>query len=109
MAKLNMNNPLFGVQAEEEAQETKEAQEARKKAGRPRNGDLVRDNSAQAGLPEEWQRATFILKVSALNDLKDYAYTRRIPLKDALTEVIEKFIEEYKGNPDNEPLLPHKK
>lgn len=106
MAKLGMNNPLFNVGAEEE---TPAEQTGKKSKGRPRNGELVRDNSAQAGLPEEWQRATFILKVSALNDLKDYAYTRRIPLKDALTEVIEKFITEYKDDPENEPLLSHKK
>lgn len=105
MGKLNIKNPLFNTGEEPAAEETT----AKKKMGRPRKSDLVRDNSAQAGLPEEWQRATFIVKVSALDDLKSYAYTKRIPLKDALTEVIEKFIADYKANPDNEELLPAKK
>lgn len=101
MAKLNINNPLFNTGAEP----AEEAAAEPKKMGRPRKSELVRDNSAQAGLTEEWQRATFIVKVSALNALNDYAYTKRIPIKDALTEVIEKFITDYESNPDNEPLL----
>lgn len=39
-----------------------------------RRKDLVRYNSVQAGLPEDWTRATFIVRVSLLEKLKDFAY-----------------------------------
>lgn len=109
MAKKNIlaNNPLFNTVAEDDQTEqtTTAAAEAPKKMGRPRKKDLVRDNSAQEGLTEDYTRATFILKVSALEAVKNYAYTKRIPIKDALTEIIESFIATYESNPDNEPLL----
>lgn len=104
--KLDIKNPLFNT-----LEETKEEQQAAepKKVGRPRKDDIIRGNSAQEGLTEDLIRATFILKVSALNDLKDYAYTKRITIKDALTEMIETFIKNYKENPHNDELLHHKK
>lgn len=104
MAKKNIlsNNPLFNTQ--EEPQEVAEP----KKMGRPRNKDLVRDNSVQEGLTEDLTRATFILRVDTLNALKDYAYTERLTLKDALDGIITKALEEYKADPNNQ-LLSHKK
>lgn len=109
MAKKNIlqNNPLFNtVAADDQTEQTTAA--TPKKMGRPRKNDLVRDNSAQEGLTEDYTRATFILKVSALEAVKDYAYTKRIPIKDALTEIIESFIANYEDNPENEPLLKKK-
>lgn len=102
--KLNYNNPLFNTGADDQSAEP---QEQPKKMGRPRKDDLVRNNSVQEGLTEDLTRATFILKVSTLNDLKDYAYTNRITIKEALDGIITKFMEEYKeaGN----ELLQHKK
>lgn len=101
MAKKSVlqNNPLFNtaVEADQEAP----------KMGRPRKSDLVRDNSVQAGLTEDLTRATFILKVDTLNDLKDYAYTKRITIKEALDEIITDFMTKYKA--EGNELLQHKK
>lgn len=74
------------------------------KMGRPRKEGLVRDNSAQEGLAPDCTRASFILKVEALKFVRDYAYTRRVSIKDALTEIIEHFEQDYKSDPKNELL-----
>lgn len=104
--KLGLDNPLFNIdQTEETTQETPQ----KKKTGRPRSNDIVRDNSVQAGLTEEYTRATFIMKVETLDALKDYAFTKRISIKEAITDIIDGFIKDYEADPDNEPLLHHKK
>lgn len=102
MAKKNFleNNPLFSDAVEDTAAETRGK-------GRPRKADLVRDNSVQDGLTEEYTRATFILRVETLNDLKDYAYTHRITIKEALETVIAKYMDDYKAGGGE--LLSHKK
>lgn len=104
--KLNINNPLFA-----DSEPTPQAAESpqKKKNGRPRKNDVVRESGSQQGLTEEYTRATFIMKVETLDALKDYAYTNRISIKDAITDIIDSFIKEYEANPDNEPLLQHKK
>ena len=66
-----------------------------------RKKDLVRYNSVQAGLPEDWTRATFIVRVSLLEKLKDFAYTERISIKEALDSALELFLQ------DADDLLPH--
>ena len=68
--------------------------------GRKRK-ELVRHNSVQAGLPEDWTRATFIVRVSLLEKLKDFAYTERISIKDALDSALELFLQ------DTNDLLRH--
>ena len=55
---------------------------------------LVQHNSVQAGLPEDWTRATFIVRVSLLEKLKDFAYTERISIKDALDSALELFLQD---------------
>ena len=42
-----------------------------------------------------------------LKDLKDYAYTKRIPVKEAIDEIIEFFFDAYRSDPKNEKLLDH--
>ena len=71
--------------------------------GRPKNKKIVRDNTVQAGLTADWTRATFIVRVSHLQKLKDFAYTERIPIKDALDVALERFLQDY------DDLLPHDK
>lgn len=101
------NNPLFSGDTRDTFDAEKERESLgitlpEKKKGRPRKDTLVRSNSAQEGLPEEWQRATFIVRVELLEKLKDYAYTERVSLKDALDDALDQFLE------DKENLLPHK-
>ena len=99
-SKLNFDNPLLNGAASEPTEE-------KKKLGRPRRDDLVRDNSTQDGLPAEYTRWSVICKVETVRDLKDYAYTKRITLKEAVDEVVGSFFREYRANPENEPLLDH--
>ena len=108
MAKSRLgDNPLFSGDSAETFDAAKERESLgitlpEKKKGRHRKDDLVRTNAAQEGLPEDWQRATFIVRVAHLEKLKDYAYTERVSLKDALDDALEQFLE------DKENLLPHK-
>lgn len=71
--------------------------------GRPKNKKIVRDNSVQAGLTADWTRATFIVRVSHLQKLKDFAYTERISIKEALDVALERFLQ------DRHDLLSHDK
>jgi len=100
-SKLTFDNPLLsGNTAEREPTE-------KKKPGRPRRNDLIRDNSTQEGLTAEYTRFSVICKAQNVKELKDYAYTKRITLKEAVDEVIEGFFHDYRSNPDNEELLDH--
>lgn len=100
-------NPLFKQEQEEKKPEQEEQekvftpeQEAEilkqdKKKGRPKNENLVRYGS-QAGLPKESTRATFIIDTDVLEDVKNYAYTERLKLKDVINDFLKKGIEAYK-------------
>lgn len=102
MARMN-RNPLeaMGFDAEKE-REALGIEPTGGKRGRPPQTDLVRTNGVQAGLPEDWTRATFIVKVEQLEKLKDYAYTERLTLKEALEAALDAFLK------DKTDLLPHK-
>lgn len=102
MARMN-RNPLeaMGFDAEKE-RESLGIEPTGGKRGRPPKTDLVRTNGVQAGLPEDWTRATFIVKVEQLEKLKDYAYTERLTLKEALEAALDAFLK------DKTDLLPHK-
>lgn len=82
------------------------------KIGRPRTKDLIRKSeggtAAQDGLPAEYTRFTTIGRVDLIHKLKSYAYTKRLPLRRAFDEIMQKFFEEYESNPDNEKLLDYK-
>ena len=77
--------------------------------GRPRKEEIIREKGAQQGLTADYTRTTFILNVHLLEKLKDYAYTKRITLKDALEEILTGYFTEYENNPENETLLKHGK
>ena len=71
------------------------------KTTRGRKKFSTKTNSVQAGLPDDWTRATFIVRVELLNKLKDFAYTERISIKEALNVALERFLK------DSTDLLPH--
>ena len=100
-SKLNFDNPLLNGNAAESKPTEK------RKPGRPRQDDLVRDNSSQEGLPADYTRFSVICKTENVKNLKDYAYTKRITLKESFDEIIEKFFQDYRSNPNNEELLDH--
>lgn len=41
--------------------------------------------------------------------IRDYAYTKRISVGEALTVIVKKFFDDYQADPENEPLLNHKR
>lgn len=101
--KLDYSNPLLRDYSEEET--------TKRKPGRPRKDTIIRNieggNSTQEGLEADSMRFSAICKVQNIKDLKDYAYTKRIPIRDALDEILEDFFTTYKSNPKNEKLLDH--
>ena len=106
MAKRMGDNPLFqqggfDVEKEREALGITVPDEG-KKRGRPKNEELIRDNPAQEGLTADWTRATFIVRTELLEKLKDYAYTERIKLKEAVDQALTDFLR------DKDDLLPHR-
>ncbi len=61
--------------------------------GRPKK-NLVRDNAAQRGLPKDYTRHSFIVRVDLLNKLQDYAYTERKTVKETLEEMLEEHLKD---------------
>lgn len=101
MSKLNFNNPLEGNALF--ADQTEE--QPKKKMGRPRRDDIVRESGAQEGLREDSVRYTVIFQKNTMKFLRDYAFTKRITIKEALREMIEKFEADYNADPNNEKLI----
>ncbi len=93
MAYKLENNPLF---TPEQEQTIKEAERKSGNVGRPVKENLIR-TGAQAGLPEDYTRATFIVNVELLNDVKNYAYTERLSMKDAVNKLLKHSIDAYKA------------
>ena len=102
MAKRLQNNPLFSGSEPQQTQEPAfDAEKERAalgievpeaKRGKPRNDALMR-GGAQDGLPAEWTRASFIMRVETLERLKDMAYTDRIKIKDALDMILTEYLD----------------
>lgn len=87
MAYKLENNPLFPQEtAEEPVKKTK-------KRGRPQKDNLVRGNSVQEGLTEDYTRATFILRVDLVEKIKNYAYTERLTMKEAANKLLSEALE----------------
>lgn len=59
-----------------------------KKRGRPTNKELIWDNASQSGLTKDFTRASYIMPVELVDFIADYAYTERIPIKDAIAYLI---------------------
>lgn len=90
MAYKLENNPLF---QQEEPQKPQQEAQPGKKRGRPVKDNLVRGNSVQEGLTEEYTRATFIVRVDLVEKLKNYAYTERLTMKEAVNKIIAEALE----------------
>lgn len=52
---------------------------------------------------------SFRINPETADKIKDYAYTKRISIKEAVEIMVDTFIEDYESDPDNEPLLQHNK
>ena len=93
MAYKLENNPLFNSQEEKKPEVAPAQSTEKKKRGRPQKEDLVRGNSVQEGLTEEYTRATFIMRVDLVEKLKNYAYTERLSMKEAVNKIIGEALE----------------
>ena len=83
------NNPLDWIDKEPD-----KPKEESKPMGRPRTIKRDYDKSSQEGLPEQWTRATFIVREDLLKNLKDYAYTERKTIKEVVNEMIEDYLKD---------------
>lgn len=52
---------------------------------------------------------SFRINPETADKIKDYAYTKRISIKEAVETMVDAFIYDYESDPSNEPLLKHKK
>lgn len=106
MAKstLNFDNPVFSPEAvgtlSEQAE--RELTEKKRKKGPARKPDVIRNedggNSSQEGLNPANTRFSCICKVENVKRVKDYAYTQRISIMQAMNEIIEAFFDNYTGD-----------
>ena len=71
--------------------------------GRPRKDGLVRSRGMQQGLPPELTRSTIIVRTELMDKMKDYAYTERITIKEAVDMAFSEFLK------DKTDLLPHRR
>lgn len=93
MSKYSLeNNPLFTP-----APEIETTSPETPSRGRPKKDNIIREGS-QAGLTEEFTRATFIVNVNLLEEVKNYAYTERLSMKDAINKLLGSSLESYKKN-----------
>ncbi len=79
-------NPLDWIGQEPEEEE-------KQKVGRPRTLP-DREKSSQEGLPEQWTRATFIVREDLLEKLKDLAYVNRSKIKDEINRALEEYLQD---------------
>lgn len=84
------SNPLDWIGGQKEQEEPKKEV----KVGRPKTIKRKYEKSSQEGLPEEWTRATFIIREDLLEKLKDYAWTERKTLKDTVNLILEEYLED---------------
>lgn len=57
--------------------------------GRRAKDNIIRERGVQQGLTEDFTRATVIVKVETLEKVKDYAYTQRISIKEAMSDLLD--------------------
>lgn len=93
MSRLG-NNPLFDAEKEIPEMERPITASTKRQVGRPRNENIIRDNSLQEGLTGNWTRATFIVRCDQLEKLKDFAYTKRVSLKKAMEVALDNFLKD---------------
>ena len=92
------NNALFAAQEPDQP----EKQEKTKKGGKaaPAEKPVKTEKKTAAKpepIPDEYIRATFIVRKDLLSRLKDYAYTDRREIKAVINEILEKSLNEIEA------------
>ncbi len=63
-----------------------------RKPGRPRTHKRVLTKSSQENLPENWTRATFILREDLLAAFKDQVAQEGLTIKEAINDAIAQYL-----------------
>lgn len=64
-----------------------------RRPGRPRTNKRVITKSSQENLPENWTRATFIVREDLLSAFKDRSTEEGITLKEAVNAALERYLD----------------
>lgn len=94
MAKKNFNNTfdrITGTKAEPAAADPVQIEPTKKKTA-------TKDKPV----------FSFRIEPETADKIKDYAYTKRISIKEAVETMVDAFIDDYESDPENEPLLKHR-
>lgn len=67
-------------------------------AGRVSDKESIKKVSLGSERTKKFTRATFVVDVKLLEDLKNYAYTKRISIKDLVNQIFENSINDFKNN-----------
>ena len=92
------NNALFAAPETEQPQKQEKAKKSGKAAAQSAKTEKkqpVKPEPEQ--IPEEYIRATFIVRTDLLSRLKDYAYTDRREIKAVINEILEKSLDEIEA------------
>lgn len=87
------NNPLFAVKQEDLSNKVDEGGDAVRSTKKNTN-----EKKSEAKGLHRFKRATFIVNVEILEELKNYAYTERVSLKDLVNELLSDGLRNYKKN-----------
>ncbi len=63
-----------------------------RKAGRPRTNQRVLTKSSQENLPDNWTRATFIVREDLLDAFKEHSAQAGITIKVAINTALEQYL-----------------
>lgn len=73
----------------------KDQEEEKNKVGRPRKHPLREKGKTQKeNLPDDWTRATFIVREDLLETLKDLAYTNRTTIKEEINQALAEYLKD---------------
>ena len=102
------NNPLFAGTAESAPAENpkKKSRIKNKTAAQPetKTSPSVSPQPAAEPAPEDYTRATFIVRRDLLKQLKDYAYTERREIKDVINEILDQALTQIRADYEKKGL-----
>lgn len=90
------NNALFAAPETEQPQKQEKPKKSGKAAAQSAKTEKKQPVKPEQ-IPEEYIRATFIVRTDLLSRLKDYAYTDRREIKAVINEILEKSLDEIEA------------
>lgn len=95
------NNALFAGTPEPAAEPKKKSRAKKKPAAqteKPKPVPAAPQKTAAVTDPDEYTRATFIVRRDLLKALKDYAYTERREIKDVINEILDQALTQIQAD-----------